>query len=370
MFHYFCKTKPRLLVVGLAFSTSALLVGCGPEAPPCNDPQRIEAVLRMVTKGHDEDLGNYRLKTADVVSLEAGTPVVTSYDESIKRRSCEVNLTFTFKPAVLQKMNFFMDWMGNPLGAALKYDIPPELYWNVDRSQQYKTDATVIRVVTGDKVSEAPLQLSVAYKIVKDEGANTFSTSVSYSAATTTPYLKVASNALAFDEHMRSVLKARGKAIPSSMQYEQPVVPSAGTLPVVPASTAAQFAATPSVAAPSVAQQAEQAQLQKAADMIAAGNPQRGADVSASASSASPTAASGGAENLMSLITKYEPCGEEAVCLHTVKGNVVWMQAGQMRRMDYALLDKAISSKTPVCLRDVTRTDAKNFAADGLDSAC
>jgi len=77
-----------------------------------------------------------------------------------------------------------------------------------------------------------------------------------------------------------------------------------------------------------------------------------------------------GPESLMSLITKYEPCGEEAVCLHTGKGNIVWMQATMMRRMDYALLDKAISSKTPVCLRDVTRTDAKNFAADGLDSAC
>lgn len=81
-------------------------------------------------------------------------------------------------------------------------------------------------------------------------------------------------------------------------------------------------------------------------------------------------APSSGPESLMSLITKYEPCGEEAVCLHTGKGNVVWMQATMMRRMDYALLDKAISSKTPVCLRDVTRTDAKNFAADGLDSAC
>ena len=72
----------------------------------------------------------------------------------------------------------------------------------------------------------------------------------------------------------------------------------------------------------------------------------------------------------MSLITKYEPCGEEAVCLHTGKGNTVWMQAGQMRRMDYALLDRAISSKTPVCLRELTRTEGKNFAAESLDSQC
>ncbi|MCR6479534.1 hypothetical protein NU688_25470 [Variovorax sp. ZS18.2.2] len=374
MFQYIRKAKFRLSLFGLAISTSALLVGCGPEAPPCNDPQRIEAVLRMVAKGHDEDLGNYKLKTADTVSLEAGTPVVTSYDESIKRRSCEVHLTFAFKPAVVQKMNFFMDWMGNPLGSALKYGIPPELYWNIDRPQQSQMDATVIRVVTGDKVSEAPLQLSVAYKIVKDEGANTFSTSVSYSTATTTPYLKVASNALAFDEHVRNVLKARGKAIPSSMQYGQPAASSAGSLPatsaLTPASAAAQPVAAAPVAPPTAAEQAEQARLQKAADMIAAGNPQRGVDASASVPPASATPASGGPENLMSLITKYEPCGEEAVCLHTGKGNTVWMQAGQMRRMDYALLDRAISSKTPVCLRELTRTEGKNFAAESLDSQC
>ena len=376
MFHYIRKAKPRLLVA-LAISTSALLVGCGPEAPACNDPQRVEAVLRMVAKGHDEDLGSYKSKTADTASLEAGTPVVTSYDESIKRRSCEVHLTLAFKPAVLQKMNFFMDWMGNPLGSALKYGIPPELYWNIDRPQQYQTDAAVIRVVTGDKVSEAPLRLSVAYKIVKDEGANTFSTSVSYSTATTTPYLKVASDALAFDEHMRSVLRTHGKAIPPSMQYGQSAAPSAGAQPTTsaPASTLASAAVQPvaaaPVAAPTAAEQAEQARLQKAADMIAAGNPQRGVDASASVPPASSTAAArGGPENLMSLITKYEPCGEEAVCLHTGKGNTVWMQAGQMRRMDYALLDRAISSKTPVCLRELTRTDGKNFAAESLDSQC
>lgn len=83
----------------------------------------------------------------------------------------------------------------------------------------------------------------------------------------------------------------------------------------------------------------------------------------------SPTTTSA-PENLMSLITKYEPCGEEAVCLHTGKGNIVWMQAEQMRRMDYALLDRAITSRTPVCLRAVSRTDAKNFTADSLDSQC
>ena len=226
MFHHLPKAKSRLLVVALAISTSVLLVGCGPEAPPCSDPLRLESVLRMVAQGHDEDLGTYKFKTADIVSLEAGTAAVTSYDESIKRRSCEVHLTFTFKPTVLQKMNFYMDWMGNPLGAALKYGIPPELYWNVERSQQYKTDATVIRVVSGDRVSDAPLRLPVTYKIVKDEGANTFSTSTSYSTATTTPYLKVASNALAFDEHMRSVLKAHGTAVPSSMQYGQVTQPA------------------------------------------------------------------------------------------------------------------------------------------------
>ncbi|UVH55174.1 hypothetical protein NWF24_20305 [Variovorax paradoxus] len=375
MFHFIRKAKYRLFVASVAISTSVLLVGCGPETPPCNDPQRIESVLRMVAKGHDEDLGSYKFKTADTVSLEAGTPVVTSYDESIKRRSCEVHLTLAFKPAVVQKMNFFMDWMGNPLGSALKYGIPPELYWNIDRSQQYQTDATVIRVVTGDKVSEAPLRLSVAYKIVKDEGANTFSTSVSYSTATTTPYLKVASDALAFDEHMRSVLRAHSKAIPSSMQYGQPAAPSAGAQPTTPApaSAATRPVASPSVAAPTAAEQAEQAKLQKAADMIAAGNPQRGADTPSTPATvvqAKPSAPSTGPENLMSLITKYEPCGEEAVCLHTGRGNTVWMQAGQMRRMDYALLDRAISSKTPVCLRELTRTDAKNFTAESLDSQC
>lgn len=345
---------------------AVLLAGCGPEAPPCSDPPRLESVLRMVAQGHDEDLGTYQFKTADLVSLETGTAAVTSYDESIKRRSCEVHLTFTFKPTVLQKMNFYMDWMGNPLGAALKYGIPPELYWNVERSQQYKTDATVIRVVSGDRISDTPLRLPVTYKIVKDEGANTFSTSTSYSTATTTPYLKVASNALAFDEHMRSVLKAHGKAVPSSMQYGQV------TQPAVAASAAG--GGSPS-------EREEELKLQRAADMILQGNPGRGADLlqsapaaTGAAPSASPTApapaSGGGPESLMSLITKYEPCGEEAVCLHTGKGNVVWMQASMMRRMDYALLDKAISSKTPVCLRDLTRTEGKNFAADGLDSAC
>lgn len=95
-----------------------------------------------------------------------------------------------------------------------------------------------------------------------------------------------------------------------------------------------------------------------------------GSGAPATAAQPSTAAPSTGPESLMSLVTKYEPCGDEAVCLHTGKGNVVWMQAGQMRRMDYALLDRAISSKTPVCLREVTRTEGKNFAAESLDSQC
>lgn len=101
------------------------------------------------------------------------------------------------------------------------------------------------------------------------------------------------------------------------------------------------------------------------------GVPGMGAAPTAAPRPASTAAApSSGPENLMSLITKYEPCGEEAVCLHTGRGNVVWMQATQMRRMDYALLDRAISSKTPVCLRELVRTEGKNFAAESLDSQC
>ncbi|RUR70943.1 hypothetical protein EJP67_28180 [Variovorax guangxiensis] len=369
MLHYIRKAISRLCIVAMVISTSALLIGCSPEAPPCNDPQRIESVLRMVGKGHDEDLGNYKFKSADFVSLEAGAPAVTSYDESIKRRSCEVHLTLAFKPTVVQKMNFYMDWMGDPLGSSLKYGIP-ELFSEVQRPQQFQIDAAVIRSVTGDRVSEAPLRLPVAYKIVKDEGKNTFSTSVSYSTATTTPYLKVASNALAFDEYVRNVLKARGKAVPASMQYGQSAASSAGAASATPSSTAGQ-SVTPARAADSTAaEQVEQAKLQKAADMIAAGNPQRGAETPVSSAQSPATSTNSGPENIMAVITRYEACGEEAVCLHTAKGNTVWMQAAMLRRMDFAMLDTAIRGKTPVCLQGVARTEGRNFSADGLDSQC
>lgn len=97
----------------------------------------------------------------------------------------------------------------------------------------------------------------------------------------------------------------------------------------------------------------------------------KGGEPSASPSAPPAAAApSSGPENFESLITRYERCGEEAVCLHTAKGNTIYMQASQMRHADFAMLDAAIKGRSTVCLKEVIRTEGKSFTAESLDSRC
>lgn len=439
MFHY-VKTKSRLFAVGLAISTSALLAGCGPEAPACNDAEVTETILGMVSDANDAHLQGYPAKSADLATFALETPTVTSYDDKLKLRSCKTTIMMTIKPDKLAQMNeLILNPMPNLIGALVAMSgQTSQLY-----PAEVRGEVAYIRSRNNNgPVPQTPMRKSLVYQIVKQEGRNEFVTTTNVSVDGTIQYLRVAAIAQQRTEAQAEAKKAQlarqaeidqlsasgnwrksvyimdygtGHNDPSYCfknnlycihgrdekgddvayyELDQKIVDQRGRDSMSEALRARKpvcLVGVQKTQNPNVYRVRGYSTVRndkgEAVDCLPGAEKENWAALvaqtkkeeaaAASGSGAQATAAqpltsapSSGPESLMSLITKYEACGEEAVCLHTGKGNVVWMQASMMRRMDYALLDKAISSKTPVCLRDVTRTDAKNFVADGLDSAC
>ena len=79
----------RVLVVGLVLASTALLTACGPEAPPCNDPETTQSVLSMVSQAHDDHLKGLPYASKDLATFELDAVAPTAYDDKLKMRSCK-----------------------------------------------------------------------------------------------------------------------------------------------------------------------------------------------------------------------------------------------------------------------------------------
>ncbi len=74
-------------------------------------------------------------------------------------------------------------------------------------------------------------------------------------------------------------------------------------------------------------------------------------------------------QNLTSVIQRYEPCGGEAMCLYTARGNMIVMNVAALGNAGIALLDGHIKSQEPLCLKDVSK-DGNEYGAEGVASRC
>lgn len=431
---------------------SMILVGCGPEAPPCNDAEVTSSLLEMVHQAHDDHLKDLQVKSKDIATIALEAPGVTAYDDKLKIRSCKVIFTVQASADKVQTMNRYMAAMTSPLASALDSLNPFAAVTNPNGTPLQKAKAEIAQFVVWNQSPQAstePIRKSLAYQVQKEEGKSTFFVTTNVNVVGTVPYMRVITLADAFAKeqakrqaketeanakkqaeidrlsasgkwrkvvyildwrepdnaqgrcYQRGLICFRGRDNPNESdavhyQLDASKVDAAGrnafdvayrgNQPVC--LVGVQKTQDPSVftargystfrndkgeavdCLPGEENKDWGALVAQTKKEEAAAAPAGPGTVPATPPTKPSAAPNAGPENLMSLITKYEPCGEEAVCLHTGKGNTVWMQAGQMRRMDYALLDRAISGKTPVCLRELTRTDAKNFTAESLDSQC
>ncbi|PZQ78310.1 MAG: hypothetical protein DI563_00475 [Variovorax paradoxus] len=117
---------------------------------------------------------------------------------------------------------------------------------------------------------------------------------------------------------------------------------------------------------------------------VAKGQQQAGQEAAASpavtpapAPPSSPTAVASGTpsvpptvpSNLTSVIQRYEPCGGEAMCLYTARGNKVVMNVAVLGEAGIAMLDRSIKSREPLCLKEVSK-DGGEYSAEGIASRC
>ncbi|MDN4590271.1 hypothetical protein DBA29_17415 [Xenophilus aerolatus] len=116
---------------------------------------------------------------------------------------------------------------------------------------------------------------------------------------------------------------------------------------------------------------------------VAKGQQQPGQGATASAEAAPATAPAGPKDvtsatlsappsppsNLTSVIQRYEPCGGEAMCLYTARGNKVVMNVAVIGEAGIAMLDRSIKSREPLCLKEVSK-EGSEYSAEGIASRC
>lgn len=87
------------------------------------------------------------------------------------------------------------------------------------------------------------------------------------------------------------------------------------------------------------------------------------------AASATPSAPASPPSNLTSVIQRYEPCGGEAMCLYTARGNKVVMNVAVLGEAGIAMLERSIKSREPLCLKEVSK-EGSEYSAEGIASRC
>lgn len=338
---------------------SLLLSACAPEAPPCNGAEVTRSMQQLVTKAHDDNLKATGYKVADLATITLDAPEVTAYDDKLKTRSCKVTYDVQVRNDRVAPMVRYMaamespvmDFVGNMAGLTAALGGPDQ---RKELAQQ-QSDVAAFQLWNQGPLTSDPVRKTVSYRIQKEEGGKDYVVRTNVDVNGSIQYLRIAAQT---DLQLKREAKQTKAAAAPTHQ------------------------SAPTQAAPSqAAQQEEDAKLQQVADMIAAGNPNRGADTpptapaqaagAASASAAPATAPKpSGPENLMSQVTRYDMCGEEAMCLYTAKGNTVRMNAFGLSDGDRFLLAHSVKNHQPVCLKKLERTQGREFTAEAIGSEC
>lgn len=426
----------RSLHAALIAASAFVLSGCGPEAPPCSDPETLQSVLEMVSQAHDDHLKGLPYASKDLASFKLDAVVPTAYDEKLKMRSCKAVFVMTLQPEAAESAEKVIKAATNPVLNALQRGFGALVGAVSPFPEETQLDIARLRILNPGPIRPDPIRHSLTYQIQKEEGGKGFMVSTNVSASGTVPYLRVASFAQKF---VQTAVQEKAKVEDEKARKEAEIdrLSATGTWRKVvyimsfgePGSVSNscysrglycfqgwdgknQFETTyyqfdggkfdaRARDAMAYAHRSRQplclmgiqktgekgvfsakdfstitddkGQVVNCEPVPAVGAALASGSASPAAAATQPAAASVGSaapENVPSLITRYEACGEEAVCLHTAKGNTIYMQASQMRHADYALLDEAIKSRSTVCVRELVRTEGKSFTAESLDTKC
>lgn len=433
----------RVLVVGRVLASTALLTACGPEAPPCNDPESTQSVLSMVSQAHDDHLKGLPYASKDLATFELDAVAPTVYDDKLKMRSCKAVFVMTLQKDKAEAADKFAKAVASPLlNLAQGF---AGLFGGGASSgiEDFKREVLQLQLINPGPVRADPIRKSITYQVQKEEGGKNFMVNTSVDVTQTLPYLRVASRAQKMMEKATAE-KAQRDAAKAKKDAEIERLSATGTWRKVVYIMDFSEASHPggrcfdrglyclkgfdgkdqfdtsyyqldakkfderNREAMNVAYRGRQpvcligvrkssedrvftaegfstfrddkgeavdclpgAEKQSWAETLSkGGSPATPPAAAAPQAPATPATPQSAPANLESLITRYERCGEEAVCLHTAKGNTIYMQASQMRHADFAMLDAAIKGRSTVCLKEVIRTEGKSFTAESLDSRC
>lgn len=436
----------RLALLALSLTTAFLVSACGPEAPPCNDPETSQSVLSMVSQAHDDHLKGLPYASKDLATFELDGVAPTAYDDKLKMRSCKAVFVMALQKDKAEAADRFVKVMSSSfLNLSQSFQGLAALAGGSSSATiaEMQRDALQLQILNPGPVRADPIRKSITYRIQKEESGKNFTVKTNVDVTQTIPYLRVASRAqkmmedsnaknaqreAAKDEKDAEIerlsasgawrkvvyikdfgeesnpsgrcserglycfqgfdgkdqfdtsyyqleakkVDARGReAMEVAYRGRQPVcligVRKSTVDGVFTAEGYSTFRDDKGQAMDCLPGAEKQSSAETAGKDGSSATP---APAAAPQASASSNATKSGPEDLESLITRYERCGEEAVCLHTAKGNTIYMQASQMRYADFAMLDAAIKGRFTVCLKEVVRTEGKSFTAESLDSRC
>src|SRR4051812_20064550 len=105
--------RPALLALPLM--TTLLMSACGPDAPPCNDPETTQSVITMVGQAHDDHLRGLPYASKDLATFELDAVAPTAYDDKLKLRNCKAVFIMTLQPDKANAADKFVKVMTGPL---------------------------------------------------------------------------------------------------------------------------------------------------------------------------------------------------------------------------------------------------------------
>lgn len=197
------------LVVTLFVACLAVLAGCGPEAPSCNDPKVTEQVIEMVQRAHDAHLNDLSATSKYLASITLEAPRVTEYDEKLKIRKCATSFVVQLPPERISTMNRYIEIVqkqaNDPL-AQLRA-LADGLQGRKERPElSVAAQSDIAQWITWNKglATDSPVRKSLTYQVQKEEGSKDWITSTNVNVVGSIQYLRVATRAQSFFKDAKS----------------------------------------------------------------------------------------------------------------------------------------------------------------------
>jgi hypothetical protein len=188
----------RFALLALSLTTAFLISACGPEAPPCNDPEGTQSVLSMVSQAHDDHLKGLPYASKDLATFQLDAVAPTAYDDKLNMRSCKAVFVMTLQKDKAEAADRFVKVMsGSLLNLSQSFQGLAALDGGSASATiaEMQRDALQLQILNPSPVRADPIRKSITYQIQKEEGGKNFMVNANVDVTQTSPYLRVASRA-------------------------------------------------------------------------------------------------------------------------------------------------------------------------------